>query len=115
MVSWEDSVRHLVAQLRAAMAEHVAEPAWKSLLGRLKLASPEFATMWARHEVHGPENRTKLILSPRVGLLRLDLTNLWCGSRLNARLAAYTPADDVTRRRLDELADLLGSREGGAT
>ena len=110
MVGWEESVRHIVAQLRAAMADHVAEPAWKSLLGRLKLASPEFAKMWARHEVHGPENKTKLILSPRVGLLRFDLTNLWCGSRLDTRLATYTPADDLTRERLDELAGLLGRR-----
>jgi transcriptional regulator with XRE-family HTH domain len=107
IVDWEDSVRHTVAQLRAAMADHVAEPAWKSLIRRLKLASPEFASMWARHEVHGPENRTKVLLSPRVGLLRLDLTNLWCGPRMTTRIATYTPADDLSRARLDELAALL--------
>ena len=50
--------------------------------------------MWARHGDHGPENRTKLILTPHVGLLRLDLTNLWCGPRMTTRIATYTPADD---------------------
>ena len=91
-------MRHTVAQLRAAMADHVAEPAWKSLIRRLKLASPEFTSMWARHEVHGPENRTKLILSPRVGLLRLDLTNLWCGPRIDH--AASRPTRRPTTSRV---------------
>jgi transcription regulator MmyB-like protein/helix-turn-helix protein len=113
MVEWEDSMRRMVAQLRSAMADHVAEPAWKSLIRRLKLASPEFASMWARHEVQGPENRTKTILSPHAGLLRLDFTNLWFGTRPGTRLLVYTPADDATRDRLHDFASRLLSEECG--
>jgi transcriptional regulator with XRE-family HTH domain len=55
IVDWEDAVGRMVAQLRAAMAEHVADRAWKELVGRLIAASPEFAELWERHEVRGLE------------------------------------------------------------
>jgi transcriptional regulator with XRE-family HTH domain len=104
LVNWADGAPRMVANLRAAMAEHLAEPAWKSLVGRLIKASPEFAEMWERHEVGGPENRTKLVINPKVGLLSLDYTNLWFGPRLGTRLITYTPANDQTRAGLQQLA-----------
>jgi len=60
--------------------------------------------MWRRHEVGGPENRTKNLINPKVGLLRLDYTNLWFGPRLGTRLVTYTPADAQTQARLQRLA-----------
>ena len=104
IVDWEDTAGRMVAQFRAAMAEHVADPAWKELVGRLTATSPEFAEMWQRHEVRGPENRTKHLMNPKVGLLRLDYTNLWIGPRLGTRLVTYTPADPQTQARLERLA-----------
>ena len=104
IVDWPDAAGRMVAQFRAAMAEHVAEPAWKELVGRLTAASPEFAGMWRRHEVRGAENRTKHLINPKVGLLRLDYTNLWFGPRLGTRLVTYTPADPQTQARLERLA-----------
>jgi transcriptional regulator with XRE-family HTH domain len=104
IVDWEDAAGRMVANLRAVMAEHVAEPSWKALIRRLTEASPEFARMWERYEVRSPENRTKHILNPKVGLLRLDYTNLWFGPRLGTRLVTYTPADPETQARLEKLA-----------
>ena len=104
IVDWADAAGRMVANLRAVMAEHVAEPSWKTLIARLTEASPEFARMWERHEVRSPENRTKHILNPKVGLLRLDYTNLWFGPRLGTRLVTYTPADPETQARLEKLA-----------
>ena len=109
IVDWDDVAGRLVAQLRAAMAEHLAEPAWKTLVGRLLAASPEFASMWERHEVRGPENRTKHLLNPKVGVLHLDYTNLWFGPRLGTRLVSYTPADAGTQTRLEKLAAERGA------
>ena len=104
IVDWADACGRMVAQLRGAMAEHVAEPAWKELVGRLTAASPEFTQMWQRHEVRGVENRTKHLINPKVGLLRLDYTNLWFGPRMGNRLVTYTPADELTQARLEQLA-----------
>jgi hypothetical protein len=93
----------MVAEYRAAMAEHVAEPAWKCLVSRLLTASPEFAELWQRHEVAIPENLTKRFLHPEVGLLRLNYTHLWLGQRLGTRMTTYTPADEQTAELLREL------------
>jgi transcriptional regulator with XRE-family HTH domain len=103
-LDWEEATRRMVAEYRAAMAEHLAEPAWKCLVARLTKASPEFAELWERHEVTSPENLTKRFLHPDVGLLRLNYTHLWLGRRLGTRMTTYTPADDETRGRLLELA-----------
>jgi hypothetical protein len=106
MVDWEEATRRMVAEYRAAMAEHVAEPAWKCLVHRLLQASPEFAALWERHEVTAPENLTKRWLHPQAGLLRLNYTYLWLGQRLGTRMTTFTPADEQTMQRLRELAML---------
>jgi transcriptional regulator with XRE-family HTH domain len=104
-LDWEEGVRRMVAEYRAAMAEHVAEPAWKCLVSRLAEVSPEFAELWERHEVASPENLTKRYLHPEVGLLKLNYTHLWLGQRLGTRMTTYTPADEQTAARLHELRE----------
>jgi len=103
LLDWEQGARRMVAEYRAAMAEHVAEPAWKCLVSRLMKASPEFAELWERHEVASPENLTKRIVHREAGLLQLNYTHLWLGQRLGTQLTTYTPADDQTAARLREL------------
>jgi hypothetical protein len=89
------------------MAEHLDDPAWKTLVARLHRASPEFTAVWERHDVQGIESRTKRAHHPRAGLLRLDYTNLWLDRGLGTRIVAFTPADEQTRRRLEELHESL--------
>jgi transcriptional regulator with XRE-family HTH domain len=103
IVDWDDVVPRMVAEYRAAMAEHLDDPAWKTLVARLHRASPEFTAVWERHDVQGIESRTKRAHHPRAGLLRLDYTNLWLDRGLGTRIVAFTPADEQTRRRLEEL------------
>jgi transcriptional regulator with XRE-family HTH domain len=103
ILDWEEGTRRMVAEYRAAMAEHLAEPAWKCLVSRLTKASPEFAELWERHEVASPENLTKRYLHPDVGLLKLNYTHLWLGQRLGTRMTTYTPADADSLDRLWQL------------
>jgi transcriptional regulator with XRE-family HTH domain len=107
LIDWEEAAARMVAQYRAAMAEHVAEPAWKALVARLHRASPEFAEMWARHDVRGPESSVKRLRHPLVGTLRLEHTYLWLDPGLGTRIVAYTPTDARTAVKLDELARRL--------
>jgi MmyB-like transcription regulator ligand binding domain len=107
LVDWEDSAPRVVAQFRAAMASHIAEPGWKGLVKRLRAQSPEFDTMWNQHEISSPENRTKRFLHPEVGLLRLDFTHLWLGPRSELVLKLYTPTDDETTEKLEKLQSLI--------
>jgi hypothetical protein len=93
----------MVAEYRAAMAHHLDEPAWKSLVSRLQRESPEFTAFWERHDVQRVESRKKRALHPSAGLLTVEYTNMWLGERLGTRIVAFTPADARTRSRLDAL------------
>jgi transcriptional regulator with XRE-family HTH domain len=107
IVDREDVLGRLVAEYRGAMAEHLDDPAWKTLVARLHRASPEFTAFWDRHDVQGVESRTKRARHPLVGLLRLTYTNLWLGQGLGVRIVAFTPADERTRSRLELLHESL--------
>ncbi len=108
IVDRDDVVGRLVAEFRAAMAEHLDDPAWESLVSRLHRVSPEFTAVWERHDVVGVESRTKRAMHPTVGLLQLDYTNLWIGQQAGTRIVAFTPADERTRQRLERLHESLG-------
>ena len=109
IVDWDEAVAIMVAEYRAAMAQHLDEPAWKTLVARLHRASSEFTAVWERHDVQAFESRTKRALHPTAGLLTLEYTHLWLGQRLGTRIVALTPADEETSRRLDALHESLRS------
>ncbi|QIK11580.1 helix-turn-helix domain-containing protein [Streptomyces sp. ID38640] len=100
----EAAMRVMAAKFRASMAEHVAEPAWKALVARLTEASPEFREIWAQHEVIRPVSSVKLFRHPRVGALELTATSLWTGPSPGPKLLSYTPVDETSRERLEQLA-----------
>ncbi|MEU1078104.1 MULTISPECIES: helix-turn-helix transcriptional regulator [unclassified Streptomyces] len=101
-----DVNRIMAAKFRAAMAEHLAEPAWKTLLNRLENGSPEFREIWARHEVVDQSGREKYIRNAQVGLLHLEHTNLWLGPSSGPRLVAYVPLDAASRAGLERLLEI---------
>jgi hypothetical protein len=103
----EEATRDMVAKFRASMAEHLAEPAWKALLARLKTL-PEFRALWDRFEVVGVSDKTKHIDNPHVGHLKLLNTSLWLAPQSGARLVTYVPEDDETRARLETLMLVSG-------
>ncbi len=99
-VNFDEEGPRMVATLRASFAQHLNEPVWTRFIQRLSAASPEFAQLWTRHEVASPGSRTKHLLHPQAGLLRLRSTSLAVADMPEARIVVYTPADDETRRRL---------------
>jgi transcriptional regulator with XRE-family HTH domain len=113
LLDWEDGAARMVANMRWLMADHVAEPSWKSLVKRLRAASPEFAELWERHEVASIANKTKRVLNPLVGELRMEVMNTWLSPRPGTRLHVYSPADAATERRLAELAEIIADEEAG--
>ena len=101
-VDRDDSRSRMVAQLRAAMAEHVADPVWKCLVKRLQQASPAFAELWERHDVAQPENARKRILHCQLGLLQFTHAHSWLAARAGLRLITYVPADEATAEALQQ-------------
>ncbi|MFK0151967.1 helix-turn-helix transcriptional regulator [Streptomyces sp. NPDC090499] len=106
IVHLEETRRLMAAKLRASMAGHLAEPAWKMLVKRLAAESAEFRENWERYEVVDLRSRTKHFLNPYVGHLTLEHTDLFLNPGSGARMVTYVPADADTRERLERLHDL---------
>jgi transcriptional regulator with XRE-family HTH domain len=92
----EEQLGTLVAQLRGAYGRHVGEPAWTKFVRRLQAASPEFARLWAQHEVAGPTTYLKIFRHPAHERLVMTTTSLAILAAPGTRMVVYTPADDVT-------------------
>jgi len=97
---YEQEVRYLVARMRAAYARHVGDPEWEEDIRRLSGLSPEFADLWAKHEVADAEPRTRTFIHADAGQLTFTATELQVPAMADARLMVYTPADKVTQARL---------------
>ncbi|WP_425414670.1 helix-turn-helix transcriptional regulator [Pseudonocardia spinosispora] len=102
--NWEQRMPVAVAEFRAQMTEHVAEPSWKALVKRLREASSEFEVLWTQHEVQPMRNHAKQFRHRDAGLLSFDFTHLWLGQRSQLRLTTYTPADTATASALEACA-----------
>jgi hypothetical protein len=105
MLDWDTNIPRVVASFRVAMTEHLAEPAWKSLVKRLRAESPLFERLWNQHDVNSEPIRTKRYLHPDVGLLRFNFTYLYAGRRSEITMSTYTPADEETAEKLPLLFD----------
>ncbi|MEV5610172.1 helix-turn-helix transcriptional regulator [Streptomyces sp. NPDC052225] len=107
IVNLDEVERIMAAKFRAGMAEHLAEPTWKSVLKRLLDESAEFREVWERHEVvQSVPSKVKHFINPLVGPIAVVHTDLWLGRDGGARMVTYTPVDDATRERLDRLREL---------
>ncbi|MDN0201069.1 helix-turn-helix transcriptional regulator [Streptomyces sp. S.PNR 29] len=118
---WRSSIVHLektqrlmAARLRAMMAGHLGEPAWKMLLKRLRTESPEFREIWDRHEVEAHRGKRKEFLNQHVGRLLVDHTDLWISPETGPRMVTYVPSDEETRRRLERLHAIALERGSAA-
>jgi transcriptional regulator with XRE-family HTH domain len=98
----------LVARLRAAYARHVGEPAWETFLRDLRERSPEFARMWAMHDVSSAGPSTKVFRHLGVGEIRMISTVFHPAELPETRLSVYLPVDDESRERLELLRAGLG-------
>ncbi|MCX5048007.1 MULTISPECIES: helix-turn-helix transcriptional regulator [unclassified Streptomyces] len=106
IVHLQDAQRMMAARFRATMAGHLAEPAWKMLLKRLRAESAEFCENWDRHEVVAHRTKRKQFDNRHVGRLTVDHTDLWLGPEPGPRIVTYAPADEESRKRLERLQQI---------
>ena len=94
----------LVATFRAAYARHLKEPAWTGLVRKLTVASPEFAALWAAQDVALPVTREfRTYGNPAIGQVVYRCTTLTIAATPETYINVYTPADDVSRKRIEWL------------
>ena len=99
-LNYDEEISHLVARLRSAYGRHVGDPSWEEDIRRLCDVSPEFAELWARHEVAEPADRTLRFRHPVAGELTFTRTELAGPAASGLRVTVYTPQDDRTREGL---------------
>ena len=92
IVDWDDVSARMVAEYRGAMAEHLDDPAWETLVARLQRASTEFAAIWERHDVQGVEGRTKRAMHPTAG-------SFGSSTRTSGSVSRSASASSRSRRR----------------
>jgi len=107
LVDRDRTTRLMVANFRARMAEHLAEPAWKAMLARMRRSSEEFRRLWDRHEVVQNTGRTKGFHNGLVGTLTFHYEPLWPVGGEGHRLSVYVPSDDESRERVERLHRLV--------
>lgn len=115
LLDYDDTISYLVARFRAAYGHHLDDPEWVEDIRRLADVSPEFAELWARHDVAEPELRSRRMRHPVAGELAFAVAELDVAALPEHRIVTYTPADDTTWARLPRIrraADRDGAGDG---
>jgi transcriptional regulator with XRE-family HTH domain len=89
--SWTDEARRMVAQFRGTYDIWAGDPAFVSLLERLREGSEEFTAWWGAHDVRGTMSGRKLLNHARKGRLHFEYTSFQANDDPALKLTIYTP------------------------
>ncbi|WP_116068547.1 helix-turn-helix transcriptional regulator [Asanoa ferruginea] len=73
---WAAVAPAVVAAFRADVAHAPDDPEYRRVVDELNAVSPEFAELWARHDVQVPGQMVKAVRHPEAGELFFDTTSL---------------------------------------
>nr|WP_318036681.1 helix-turn-helix transcriptional regulator [Streptomyces chengmaiensis] len=103
--------RAFVADLRAAAARRDAKDVEAgSMISALLDLSPEFAALWARHDVAFRRDDRKRLNHPTLGLIQVNCLNLFSEDG-RQRLLWFTPAVGTDSADLLDLLTVIGTQE----
>jgi hypothetical protein len=110
---WPVHSRTHVADLRATHGRRGSDPDVAAVVDGLLAASPEFAALWAEHEVAVRRADTKRIIHPEVGLLDLLCETLISGVDGQTLVVLFPRPGSDAREKLD-LLRVIGTQEFSA-
>nr|WP_042177554.1 helix-turn-helix transcriptional regulator [Kibdelosporangium sp. MJ126-NF4]CEL12678.1 putative DNA-binding protein [Kibdelosporangium sp. MJ126-NF4]CTQ93542.1 putative DNA-binding protein [Kibdelosporangium sp. MJ126-NF4] len=103
---WEAIAPSVVAAFRADAARHPDDPEFTRLVDEVSAASPEFAALWARHDVGMPIQAVKAVRHPDAGELHFDKTTFVPADHPDWSFELYDPLPG-TVERLERLLSLV--------
>ncbi|MFI5857814.1 helix-turn-helix transcriptional regulator [Streptomyces parvulus] len=107
--------RAFVADLRAAAARRDArDPEAGTMIRTLLGLSPEFAALWADHDVAFRRDDRKRLNHPTLGLIEVNCLNLFSEDG-RQRLLWFTPAVGTESAGLLELLSVVGTQDVATT
>ncbi|MFF9063133.1 helix-turn-helix transcriptional regulator [Streptomyces sp. NPDC014882] len=86
---WDKAANSCVAELRAAYGYDPDSPRITEVVGTLCAKSPEFAELWARHEVRGKTQQAKNLAHPEVGALEIRFSAFTVNGAPHQQLVVY--------------------------
>ncbi|SFP07030.1 Helix-turn-helix domain-containing protein [Amycolatopsis arida] len=102
---WASVAPDVVAAFRADAAHSPDDPEFDRVVDELRAVSPEFAELWARHQVGGPGQAVKAVRHPEAGDLVFDKTTLVVADHPDWYLELFNPRPGTgTADRLDRLS-----------
>jgi transcriptional regulator with XRE-family HTH domain len=108
---WEHAIGGMVASFRSSIGTAVHDPRIAQLVGELSLASEEFRTLWARHDVKPLSGARHRMRHPLVGPLELRREKLPIGATDGQLLVIYhAEPGSETQRSLALLGSLAAER-----
>ncbi|MFG2480358.1 helix-turn-helix transcriptional regulator [Streptomyces fagopyri] len=99
---------HVVMRLRLTLARYPSDPAVTELVDELRDGSPDFARLWARHDVQAAPMLTKTFHHPVVGELTVDCDSLTLTDR-DQYLVLYTAPPGSHGAEALALLNVLGA------
>jgi hypothetical protein len=100
----DETARQIVAQLRAQAARVPGDRGFRRLISRLLANSPEFASLWSRHEIHETFTGLLRFQHAGVGQLTFEQTAMHLAEHANLRLMLYMPSPGTdTQTRMEPL------------
>ncbi len=114
---WLGVVDLAIAQLRMDSARDPDDPGLHAIVDELSTADPDFAELWATHDVAARGSGTKVLDHPLVGELTLDWEALTIGSASGCTMIIWTAEpQSPSHTGLRRLARITGAeRRGGQT
>lgn len=100
LVNWRHQAEGLLAQYRAAAAQHQGDPRFDQLSAELREISPEFREMWDAHSVASIGSARWQFDHPRLGLLTMDYVRLAALESPGVKLFTCLPADPATEAKV---------------
>ena len=91
-VDWAEEAARAVASLRYVAAQFADDRRLAGLVGELSVKSPEFACLWAGHDVRLCTSGTKRLRHPTVGILELGFEVLHLPEGNGQRVLTHTAA-----------------------
>ena len=89
---YENRARRVVAEFRADVSAHMADPAVRLLIEDLRRQSPDFLRFWNEHWVLGREGGERTFDHPAGGFLRYEQVTFALAGHLDLKLTILVPA-----------------------
>jgi transcriptional regulator with XRE-family HTH domain len=95
---YDERARRVVAEFRADVSSHLADPAIRDHVDDLRRRSDAFARIWDAHGVLGREGGERTFDHPRDGLVRFEQVTFNLASQPDLKLTILIPAPSRPRR-----------------